>query len=320
MSLLNTWMKWREYLVCPFCKGSLSFLEENIECNRCHHMFSVKDGIPYFVEFDELDDFELGESEFHSNVSEKADNAHGQATLRAKYLHDGFIGPIEKLPLESVILDVACGTGIDLVRLAVQGYYVIGLDISPGMIRTTIKKGDELGISDRIFLCVATGRQMPFRDECFQAAYICAALHHMQNPKAVLNEMARVTQISGIVSIGSEPNAWIYKFRSLKHSRLGRRFLQIFRNDYTIGDQSPGDKETPGWTKKNLIAMLSNTGLETNEIKPIWYINGIVSLLGLHSLPHWIENIFISTDKILCNVPFIRNYSVKWNVISNRVL
>jgi ubiquinone/menaquinone biosynthesis C-methylase UbiE len=291
---------------------------DRIECQDCYEVYFVRDGIPYFVKVEELSEFEREESRFHSTVAEQADKAHGQTTLRAEYLHNGFLAPILELPSESLLLDVACGSGVDVVRLAQQGYRVIGVDISPGMILTTRHKIRELGLSGRVFLCVANARQLPFREARFQAAYICAALHHMRDPGFVLSEVARVTEEDGVVSIGSEPNAWIYRFRTLKHSRFGCRLLRLFRDDYTVGEQSPGDRETPGWSFSDWPRIIQGTGLELVKVDPVWYLNGAASLLGLHSLPHWLEAGMCRVDGTLTRVPLIRHHSVKWNVLTRK--
>ena len=318
VSICPTWLSWKDDLMCPVCGGSLYEQDDRIECQGCHKGFCIRSGIPYFVDPDDLSEFEEGESQFHSAIAHQADRAHGQATLRAECLHDGFLAPILDLPVESVLVDVACGSGVDVIRLATRGYRVIGVDISPGMIAITNHKIQELGLSDQVFLCVANARQLPIRDARVHAAYICAALHHMQDPAIVLGELARVTQAGGTVSIGSEPNAWIYQFRSLKHSRLGRRLMRLFRNDYTIGDQPPGDRETMGWLPKDWTRLVQDTGLELVKTDPVWYLNGVASLFGFHSLPHWLEAMMCRIDESLARVPLIKDYSMKWNVITRK--
>ena len=318
MTVYPSWFNWKENLWCPTCQGDLALTLNQFECQVCHVVYEIKDGIPYFVDLGNLGEFEGGESEFHTHIASQADKAHGQTTLRAEYLHNGFLAPILALPPGVMVLDVACGSGVDLIRLAKQGYHIVGVDIAPGMVMTTRQKAIEQGVADRVFLCVANARQLPFRQQRFQAVYICAALHHMQSPQVVLSELARVTQAGGFVSIGSEPNAWIYKFRSLKHSVYGRRLLRIFRNDYTIGDQPPGDKGTPGWRLQDWPQIIVDTGLKLVKVEPIWYFNGVASLLGLHRLPRWLEAGLCWLDEGLTRVPVIKNYSIKWNVITQK--
>ncbi len=276
----------------------------------------MRDGIPYFVDLEELDSFEMEESDFHSTIAEQADRAHGQNTVRARYLHRDFLSPLLTLPKGALVLDVACGSGVDLVELAEQGYHVIGFDIAPGMVMTARKKARERGVLDRIFLCVASASQLPFRAERFSGGYICAALHHMRRPRDVLIEIARVLQPGAVLSIGSEPNAWIYKFRSLKHSKFGRRMLRMLRDDYTVGDQPPGDRHTSGWSPGDWPRIVRGTDLELLQVNPIWYLNGVASLLGLASLPNWLEVAMCRVDDLLARLPLLKYYAIKWNVVT----
>jgi uncharacterized protein YbaR (Trm112 family) len=39
-----------DILVCPICKGSLEFKEDEIHCPRCHLAFPVRDDIPVMLE------------------------------------------------------------------------------------------------------------------------------------------------------------------------------------------------------------------------------------------------------------------------------
>jgi SAM-dependent methyltransferase len=294
--------------------------EEWIACGACDKRFAIRAGIPHFVDGGELDAFEQEERAFHSQIADRADGAHGQGTLRAEQLHDGFLAPILDLPGGSLVLDVACGTGIDVVRLAEAGYRVIGMDLSPGMVAIAQRKVRALGLSERAFVCVANARRLPLRDARFDAALICAALHHMQDPAGVLSELARVTRPDGAVAIGAEPNAWIYGLRPLKHSRLGRRWMRLWRDDYTIGDQPPGDRAATGWTAENWVEVTRGTGLALVQVDPVWYLNGIASVLGLHALPRWLEAVLCRIDALLAHAPLINRYSMKWNVIARRVV
>jgi SAM-dependent methyltransferase len=48
------------------------------------------------------------------------------------------------------VLDLSCGTGIDALFLAGMGLRVVGIDISPGMVRQLEDKAGRLGLTDRI--------------------------------------------------------------------------------------------------------------------------------------------------------------------------
>jgi len=233
-------------------------------------------------------------------------------------LHHNFLEPIFALPECSIILDVACGSGVDTIKLARKGYYVIGIDIAPGMLRTARRKAVEAGISENVFLAVARASNLPFPDNYFSASTICAALHHMQDPRQVLGEIGRTTCEGGIVSIGSEPNAWIYAFRGIKHSTIGRKILRRVRDDYTVGDQPPGDRTTPGWKRKDWQTLFADSELDVLSVSPIWYLNGGLSALGIKTLPRGVERAICDLDRFLSHIPYLKEYSFKWNVIARK--
>jgi len=58
------------------------------------------------------------------------------------------------------VLDLPCGTGIDALFLAQMGLSVVGIDISPGMIRQLEDKARRLGLSDRIEVYVRDLRDL----------------------------------------------------------------------------------------------------------------------------------------------------------------
>src|SRR3990170_3366446 len=126
MSIFPTWFEISNFS-CPDCHSPLAENNEAVLCIQCGAVYPIKDGVVYFVDLNNLNDFEVGESKFHTEIAKEADKAHGQQTLRVEYLHYGFLRPILQLPQDSLILDVGCGSGYDAIKLAKRGYYVVGI-------------------------------------------------------------------------------------------------------------------------------------------------------------------------------------------------
>jgi SAM-dependent methyltransferase len=100
-----------------------------------------------------------------------------------------------RVPAPARLLDVGCGTGLLAQRLSQQGYEVVGLDLSYGML---------LQGSAALRYVQGDGAALPFGDGAFDGAVTVAALHHIFEPAKVastIREMLRVTRSGGAVII-----------------------------------------------------------------------------------------------------------------------
>ncbi|MGH2907095.1 MAG: class I SAM-dependent methyltransferase [Solirubrobacterales bacterium] len=95
---------------------------------------------------------------------------------------------------EDVALDVATGTGALATALAPAVRCVIAADISDGML--DVAKERAAGLRSPVFLN-ASAESLPFADRQFQIVTCSRALHHMVDPAAAINEMARVLEFGG---------------------------------------------------------------------------------------------------------------------------
>lgn len=89
------------------------------------------------------------------------------------------------------VLDVAAGTGVSTAELARTGAYVVGTDISLGMLHTggRARPGVRLLAGDALAL--------PFPDATFDAVTISFGLRNIHEPRAALAELLRVTRPGG---------------------------------------------------------------------------------------------------------------------------
>ncbi|HEU0038528.1 MAG TPA: methyltransferase domain-containing protein, partial [Verrucomicrobiae bacterium] len=97
-------------------------------------------------------------------------------------------------------LDVACGAGLVVCAFAevVQG--AAGIDLTPAMIqqaRTLQRKKGLTNVSWQVGDVVP----LPYPDESFSIVTCRYALHHMENPAAVVGEMVRVCTPGGRVVV-----------------------------------------------------------------------------------------------------------------------
>lgn len=136
------------------------------------------------------------------------------ANIRALYgrwawLYDVVVSPIWRLrnrvvklagaPEGARVIDVATGTGKQAFAFARQGYGVVGVDLTPEMLRIASHKNKYKKASFRI----GDATQIPFDDNEFDTGCISLALHdrpeHIR--EKALQEMFRVTRPGGILVI-----------------------------------------------------------------------------------------------------------------------
>jgi ubiquinone/menaquinone biosynthesis C-methylase UbiE len=100
-------------------------------------------------------------------------------------------GLVERFGAHKDILEVGCGTGLIMQRVAGFARHVQGVDLSPGMLAHALARG----------LDVAQGSatQLPFPNDRFDVTYSFKVLAHVPDIRLALAEMARVTRPGGMI-------------------------------------------------------------------------------------------------------------------------
>ncbi len=97
---------------------------------------------------------------------------------------------------DDYVLDVGCGTGWAVLRLAerLPGGGAFGIDLSPGMIREAEVQGSG---RNNVEFTVADAENIPYADDFFAAVMCSSSFHHYPNPVRALREFARVLRPGG---------------------------------------------------------------------------------------------------------------------------
>jgi demethylmenaquinone methyltransferase/2-methoxy-6-polyprenyl-1,4-benzoquinol methylase len=95
-------------------------------------------------------------------------------------------------------LDVATGTaGVALQIAQRSSAIVIGLDLTPQMLRRGQARVNQLGRGDRVRLILGRAEQLPFPDASFDAVGFTYLLRYVADPADTLKELARVVRPGG---------------------------------------------------------------------------------------------------------------------------
>jgi len=87
------------------------------------------------------------------------------------------------------VLEVGCGTGLILNRIAKTARRAVGIDLSPGMLEHARRRGLEVH--------EASATELPFDDNTFDVAVSFKVLAHVENIGKAMAEMARVVRPGG---------------------------------------------------------------------------------------------------------------------------
>lgn len=122
------------------------------------------------------------------------------------------------------VLDIGCGNGYVLYQYARHGAKVTGLDLTKMAVELSRKRFAVGGMSGE-FLEV-DGNNLPFPDDHFDIVCSMGVLHHISNPRPIVQEMFRVLRPGGRLIVMLYHR---YSWKNLVLLRLRRLFDPHYR-------------------------------------------------------------------------------------------
>jgi ubiquinone/menaquinone biosynthesis C-methylase UbiE len=107
---------------------------------------------------------------------------------------------VGSLDPDSIVLDVACGAGHVGEEIAPAVRQVIGIDMTPALLRLGADRLAESGVRN-VLLQEGDAAALPFVDGSFDVVVCRSACHHFADPAVQLAEMARVCRPGGRVIV-----------------------------------------------------------------------------------------------------------------------
>src|SRR5581483_6288416 len=112
---------------------------------------------------------------------------------------------VEPLQPDWIVLDVACGAGHVAQELAPRVRQVVGVDLTPALLRLGAERLAAAGVAN-VLLQEGDAAALPFVDASFDLVVCRSALHHFAEPARQVAEMCLVDrEIAALVEAGVGP-------------------------------------------------------------------------------------------------------------------
>ncbi len=267
---MNPWLL--ENLACPVDKTPLK-LHQGLECSHGHR-YPVVDGIPVLLidgieqtldvaqqsllqaaepgsaQNDPLYLRSLGLSEQQrQQILQMPDSPIDPvvsylvgATNGLAYVH--LLGKLTRYPIPTLrlppgegkpLLDVGCNWGRWTLAAARKGYRSVGVDPSLGAVMAARRVARSLGLEAQFV--VGDGRNLPFRDGCFDTVFSYSVIQHFTPPDAALSvsEMGRVLRAGGR-SLVQMPTKWGVRCLYHQFRRRAQPYRKFDVTYYRVGE------------------------------------------------------------------------------------
>jgi SAM-dependent methyltransferase len=108
----------------------------------------------------------------------------------------GTVEQLEPLDADLLVLDVCCGAAHAAEVVAPRVRQVVGVDLTVSLLELGAARLVSAGVGN-VLLQEGNAQALPFVAASFDLVYCFASLHHVGDPAAAVNEMARVTVPGG---------------------------------------------------------------------------------------------------------------------------
>lgn len=245
---------------CPFCRGSLGQINEDLHCEACQAKYPIVHGIPDLrVAMDSWIDL----NEDRSRALEAADrvcregleatirhifcSSRGMSETQADYRIRQVLAGVEKCQSQcsdwlksavesnGVILEIGCGPGQMLAAAATRGCNVAGVDVSMEWLVIARHLVERYG--GRPNLAAGFAEQLPLANDSVEAIISLDVIEHVGDQDAYAKELGRVLNSGGFFalstpnrySLSPEPHVNVWGVGYLPRS-LQARYVKLVKN------------------------------------------------------------------------------------------
>jgi SAM-dependent methyltransferase len=120
------------------------------------------------------------------------------------------------------VLEIGCGSGCDLLQFARHGARAVGVDVTPQHLRLAQQR-----VANRATICLADATRLPFHDGSFDYVFSHGVLHHLDRPRAMVEEIFRVLRPGRRFNIHVYARYSLFLFgKMIKHGRSWRTCIE----------------------------------------------------------------------------------------------
>lgn len=219
-------------LICPKCKRGIQLKSNSYYCSNCNIFYSIRNGIPCFVDKNYRGDgFSPENLRFLSGMEEKYFWHKGRREIIYQIIKDWAGDKISNLRM----LELGCGNGNILQYLKKKGIDVEGGDISfEGLV--FCKK-----IVD-IPLCQIDALNTPFVSESYDIVGLFDIMEHLADDQLLLREAYRICKKGGLIIVT----------------------VPAYKSLWSYFDEISGHKRR--YSKKELVSKLQKAGFKAKKI------------------------------------------------------
>ena len=139
----------------------------------------------------------MDRKQIREEFNRQAEQMTNAPAFHAKTILDWFVTAVAANP-PGKVLDLACGPGIVAEAVAPHASELVGVDLSPEMLRLAEQRLAMAGLANSRFI-MAPADQLPFDDGTYDTVVTRLSLHHFPVVSSVLAEVRRVLKPHGIL-------------------------------------------------------------------------------------------------------------------------
>lgn len=211
-----------------------------------------------------------------------------------RMLDDLEVELVERYGKDKDVLEVGCGTGLILGRVASFARTAVGIDLSAGMLAKATERG--LAVSQ------GSATSLPIQDASVDVAYSFKVLAHVADIEGAMRELARVVRPGGWVL------AEFYNARSL------RRLVKWLKPPTAVSAQTSDEAVYTRYDRKADIAGYLPPELEWVTSRGIRIVTPVSKVHDLPVLGHLVRR----AEDLLADQPIARDLGGFLVVVARR--